>query len=180
MFPALEGKFLTTGSPGNFTLKPRFLPLAPLSLMSYTGPIWITHSLALGILMLSVLGLNSQHILGRLASCLTSGKSITQVQPEGIKIERKELSLKSLFKKKKIWLNHSPTFIYQGSHISFRMKWKFLGHKDLQALDLNTSLCLPHPTPPSPHLYYPPTSHVLRICLPMQGMWVRSHMLWSS
>ena len=116
MFPALEGKFLTTGSPGNFTLKPRFLPLAPLSLMSYTGPIWITHSLALGILMLSVLGLNSQHILGRLASCLTSGKSITQVQPEGIKIERKELSLKSLLKKKNLAKSFSNIYLSRIPH----------------------------------------------------------------
>lgn len=40
--------------------------------------------------------LNSQCWLGRPTSCLTSGEGITQVQPEGIKVEMAESPLKSL------------------------------------------------------------------------------------
>lgn len=123
-------------------------PIGPTTSVCHLGHTWIFHSLALGILMLGVLALNSQHRRGRLASCLTSGEGITQVQPEGVKMEIRESSLKSHFFK--IWLNNfiSPTFIYQGSHVSLRMKWKFLAHKDWHDLDPNTSLHSPHSPPP--------------------------------
>lgn len=110
--------------------------------------VWAIHSLVPGVLMLSILP--STHSAGwaDLLPAWPQGRGSHKCNLRASRLKWQSPPW-SLFVW--TWLNCfiSPTFIHQWSHISFRMKWKFLAHKDLHQLALHTPLRIPHCPPPS-------------------------------